>query len=285
MTGGRIAATMALLVALAAGAAVLATIGWRAFGPAVMTATPSPPAEPLPTILASGLWSGAAPAPTANGGGDAVPRIAGDIRLLGVFAERGGAGYALFRVAEGPRLVARGQDVSAGVRLSAVRPDGVTLTESGSDRTMVLRADKQLPPAAPGSASAGVGATVAPVRPAATATRNPACAPPPGFKGSVLRLNAELFQGIVAKPETWATMVAAERGALVVRDDSGFIAMLAMKKQDRLEQANGIALAAPEDVVGAVLRPLSGNQPVRITGTRDGAPREWLLLNAGACPA
>jgi hypothetical protein len=61
--------------------------------------------------------------------------------------------------------------------------------------------------------------------------------------------------------------------------------MLAMKKQDRLEQANGIALAVPEDIVGAVLRPLSGNQPVRITGTRDGAPREWLLLNAGACPA
>ena len=126
---------------------------------------------------------------------------------------------------------------------------------------------------------------MAPVRTAAPAARNPACVAPAGFKGSVLRLNAELFQGIVAKPETWVAMVAAERGALVVRDDSGFIAMLAMKKQDRLEQANGIALAAPEDIVGAVLRPLAGNQPVRITGTRDGVPREWLLLNAGACPA
>ncbi len=285
MTTGRVAAIVALLVALATGAIVAAMIGWRALGPAALTATPGAPVEPLPTILASGLWSGAAPAPAATGGADAAPRSVGDLRLLGVLAERDGAGFALFRVAEGPRLVARGQDITTGVRLTAVRPDGVSLLDSGGEHTMVLRADKQAPPALPGSAPAVGGTTVAPVRATATPARNPACVAPPGFKGSVLRLNAELFQGIVAKPETWVAMVAPERGALVVRDDSGFIAMLAMKKQDRLEQANGIALAAPEDIIGAVLRPLAGNQPVRITGTRDGAPREWLLLNAGACPA
>lgn len=281
MTAGRIAATGALLLALAAGAAVVAAFGWRALGPSALSATPGIPKDPLPTILASGLWSGAAP--VADGRTEAAPRLAGDARLLGVFAERDGAGYALFRLADGPKLVKRGQEVMAGLRLTAVRPDGVTLSDSGGERTLVLRADKQAPAAPPGAAPAAAGATITPVRTAAA--RNPACAPPPGFKGSVLRLNAELFQGIVAKPETWAAMVASERGALVVRDDSGFIAMLAMKKQDRLEQANGIALAAPEDVVGAVLRPLAGNQPVRITGTRDGAPREWLLLNAGTCPA
>ena len=70
----------------------------------------------------------------------------------------------------------------------------------------------------------------------------------PGFKGTVLRLNAELFQGIIAKPESWTALVAPERGALAVRDESGFITMLAMKKGDRLEQANGVALAVPEDV-------------------------------------
>ncbi len=284
MTVGRVVATAALLVAMAVGAGVIATIGWRLLGPAVTTPMPGTSAEPLPTILASGLWSGAAPVPAITGV-DAAPHVTGDIRLLGVFAERDGAGYALFRVTAGPRLVARGEEVSAGVRLSAVRPNGVTLTEGGNDRTMVLRGEKQPPPAAPRSAPTTVGATVAPVRNATVAARNPACMAPPGFKGSVLRLNAELFQGIVARPETWVAMLAPERGALVVRDDSGFIAMLAMKKQDRLEQANGIALAAPEDIVGAVLRPLSGNQPVRITGTRNGAPREWLLLNAGACPA
>jgi hypothetical protein len=69
-----------------------------------------------------------------------------------------------------------------------------------------------------------------------------------------------------------------------VRDQSGFVTMLAMKKGDRLEQANGVALAVPDDVVRAVLKPLAAQQPVRVIGTRDGAPREWLLLNAGSCP-
>jgi len=44
-------------------------------------------------------------------------------------------------------------------------------------------------------------------------------------------------------------------------------------------------LSAPDDVIGAVLRPLASQQAVRVTGTRDGLPREWLLLNAGSCPA
>ena len=80
------------------------------------------------------------------------------------------------------------------------------------------------------------------------------------------------------------TVVNAPK-VMAVRDDSGFVAMLAMKKGDRLLQANGVPLRAPDDVIGAVLRPLASQQPVRVTGTRDGAPREWLLLNAGSCPA
>ena len=71
---------------------------------------------------------------------------------------------------------------------------------------------------------------------------------------------------------------------MTVRDDSGFSAMLAMKKGDRIEQANGIALRAPDDIVTAVLRPLTAGQAVRLVGSRGGAPREWLLLNAGTCP-
>ena len=98
----------------------------------------------------------------------------------------------------------------------------------------------------------------------------------------MLRLNAELFQGIIAKPESWAALVVPDQGALAVRDDSGFVTMLAMKKGDRLLQANGVALSAPDDVVSAVLRPLAAQQPVRVMGTRDGQPREWLLLNAGS---
>lgn len=279
----RIAAGGALLLALIAAALVVASVGWRVLGPAPVPTAPGAAAEPLPTILASGLWGGAAdatPVPV-----DAAPRTITDVRLLGVMAERNGAGYALFRLPDGPRFVGRGQDVTEGLRLTAVRPEGVTLRDRGSDRTMELRADPKAPvPPASTSTSAAIAAAPAGGTRVA-AIRNPVCTPPAGFKGAVLRLNAELFQGIVAKPESWTALVMPDRGALVVRDDSGFIAMLAMKRQDRLEQANGIALAAPEDIVGAVLKPLAGQQAVRITGMRDGAPREWLLLNAGTCPA
>jgi len=283
MTNGwpnRMAAASALLLAMLAGAFTIASLGWRVLGPAPVPAAPAAVLEPLPTILASGLWSGAATAEPVPA--DTTARVATDVRLLGVVAERNGAGYALFRLPDGPRFVGRGQDVTDGLRLVEVRPDGVTLLDRGSERTMQLRADAR-PPVPP--APATVAAAITPVGAKVAAMRNPACAPPAGFKGAVLRLNAELFQGIVSKPESWTALVTPDRGALVVRDDSGFIAMLAMKRQDRLEQANGIALAAPEDIVGAVLKPLAGQQAVRITGTRDGAPREWLLLNAGTCPA
>ncbi len=57
-----------------------------------------------------------------------------------------------------------------------------------------------------------------------------------------------------------------------------------MKAGDRMVQANGIALTAIDDVLTAVVKPLVASQPVRLTGTRDGKSREWLFLNAGACP-
>lgn len=284
MTGdwpNRLAASGALVLALIAGALLMASVGWRVLGPATVPTAPAAAAEPLPTILASGLWSGAQDAGPAPA--DAGPRLTTEVRLLGVVAERNGAGYALFRLPDGPRFIGRGQDVTDGLRLTAVRPDGVTLRERGNERTLLLRAETKAPvPPTPASA---IAATTATGGTKVAAVRNPACTPPAGFKGAVLRLNAELFQGIVAKPESWTALVTPDRGALVVRDDSGFIAMLAMKRQDRLEQANGIALAVPEDIVGAVLKPLAGQQAVRITGSRDGAPREWLLLNAGTCPA
>jgi hypothetical protein len=99
----------------------------------------------------------------------------------------------------------------------------------------------------------------------------------------VLRLNAELVGGIAAQPETWATLTVADRGALAIRDESGFATMLAMKKGDRVEQGNGIALRAPDDIVNAVLRPLASGQSVLLTGTRAGVAHQWLLQNAGIC--
>jgi hypothetical protein len=222
-------------------------------------------------LLASGLF--AAPAPIAGAAVAPEATLAtGDTRLLGVFAESGGKGFALFRVPAGSKLVAVGQEVVPGATLLAVGPDGVTVRDAGGERRIPLRA----------SAAAALVAPIKSAR-AGTSPRGAACSVPAGFKGDVLRLNAELVGGIAGQPETWAAFAMADRGALTIRDDSGFATMLAMKKGDRVEQGNGIALRAPDDLVNAVLRPLAAGQPVLLTGTRAGAAHQWLLQNAGTC--
>ena len=104
------------------------------------------------------------------------------------------------------------------------------------------------------------------------------------FSGSILKLHAELLDGLIAQPESWRSMFAADNGSLVVREDGGFALMLGLARGDRIAQANGIALQQPDDVTGAVLRPLAASQPVRIAGSRNGQPREVLAVNASACP-
>jgi len=108
------------------------------------------------------------------------------------------------------------------------------------------------------------------------------CAPPAGFRGTVVRLNAELLGGVGADSIQWPTLLSPSAGGLVVRSDNGFGAMLGLKTGDRLTQANGIALTAPDDVATAIVRPLVANQGVRLIGARDGATQELWLANA-AC--
>jgi len=259
-------AALAVIGAIGLLAIVLAWWGWRWFGPAATRFVPAGPQDPALALLASGLFAAPAGLPAAA---DTSARAApGEARLLGVLAEEGGNGYGLFRLPAGPKLVAAGREISAGTVLVSVESDGVTVRDAGGQRRLVLRA----------GAAAPAAKTVA-----KAATGSAACLPPPGFKGDVLRLNAELVGGIVSQPDTWAALAVAEGGALAVRDDSGFSAMLAMQKGDRIEQANGIALRAPDDVVAAVLRPLAAGQSVRLVGSRGGIPREWLLQNAGTC--
>jgi len=121
---------VAMIAALGVLALVIAQWGWQWFGPAPAT---------LDRVTASGDDArriteahlfGAAPAVQA---GAAAP-ASGDLRLLGIIAERDGRGYALFRSARGPLLASAGQDIGAGVRLEAVRPDGVTLMDGGARR-------------------------------------------------------------------------------------------------------------------------------------------------------
>jgi hypothetical protein len=260
-------AGVALVLAAIMLAVALGWWGWRWFGPAPADFVPAAPPEAALALPASGLF--AAPAGSAAAAEAPARPASGEMRLLGVMAEESGKGFALFRLPGGPKLVAAGQAVADDVTLVSVQRDGVTVRDGGGERRLGLRV-AAVAPLVKTVAKAGTG--------------NVACAPPAGFKGDTLRLNAELVGGIVAQPDAWTALAAAERGALTVRDDSGFSTMLAMKKGDRIEQANGIALKAPEDIVNAVLRPLTAGQPVRLMGTRGGLPREWLLLNAGTCP-
>jgi hypothetical protein len=266
--GWRLAAGLALLVALALLALVLAHWGWRWFGPTPVALSPAAPAaDPVQQIAGARLFGAAAPAQVS-----AEAPTGGDLRLLGVFAERDEKGYALFRQgARGAFLVAAGADVSSGVRLDAVRPGGVTLLENGTRREIVLR-----PAAAPKAKQAPAGAGAPKL--------SAACSPPAGFSGPVVRLNAELLSGMIRAPETWQALLQAAPGALVVRDQSGFAGMMSLKAGDRVERANGVALMIPDDVASAVLQPLTKSQQVWVSGTREGKPQHWLYLNAGACP-
>jgi hypothetical protein len=151
----------------------------------------------LPPFSRPGSCARQAPAPPAEAKKE-ESTLTGDTRLLGVFAERDGRGYALFRLSSGPRLVGQGQEIAQGATLVAVRPDGITIRDAGGERRVALRGEP--PPK-----------TRRLRRSAAKSSRNPACVPPPGFKGAILRLNAELFQGIIGKPESWAAIVVATR--------------------------------------------------------------------------
>ena len=262
----RALATVVLVAALALLAIVLAHWGWLWFGPAPL----SLPAErsdgdPVRRIADAHLF-GAAAAPATR-----EPSVAiGELRLLGVFAERDGAGYALFRAgSRGALFVAAGGEVAPGTRLETVAPDGVTLVQKGARRELALR---------PTRATEGNRVAAAPIRSAA-------CAAPSGFSGPVVRLNAELLSGMIAAPDSWKALVEPAPGGLVVRDQSGFAGMMGLRSGDHVERANGIALALPEDVAGTVLRPLTRSQQLWVTGTRDGKPQQWLYLNAGACPS
>ena len=145
-----------------------------------------------------------------------------------MFAESGGAGYALFRLADrGPVLVKAGGEIASGVTLVEVRPSGVRIRDHGEPRDIELRSASAAPAAAPGKAAAPRGAT------------RVACTPPAGFKGPIYRLNAELLTGVASRPESWQALLAPVAGGLAVRDGSGFAAMLGMKSRDRLSRSGG----------------------------------------------
>jgi len=279
---GRPVRIVATLVAFALFAWVLAQAFLRLTAPTPAAMHAPAPAQPVATILASGLWSGAAAPSAAPVSASAAETFA----LLGVMAERDGGGYAVVRSRSGARVVAPGGEIVPGVTLVGVDAHQVRVRDGGGERTVELRrVSTPVPPPGKGVASQVVSAPRASAAPTlATRATSAACAAPAGFRGPVLKLHAELVEGLVAQPESWRALLAPEDGALVVRDEGGFATLLGLARGDRLTVANGVALQDTDDLVAAVLKPLIASQPVRIAGLRAGQPREILVLNAGACP-
>ncbi len=257
-----------MLAALGLLAIVLAHWGWRWFGPAPVVIAPSDTQGDYTRRIGSAhLFGTRVPvAPAAE-----PSAKSGELRLLGVFAQQDGRGYALFRSARGPLLAAAGTDVVPGVRVEAVWPGGVTLIESGARREIALRS--------------GAAADKTRTATAASGKKPATCAAPVGFAGQVVRLNAELLSGMIKVPDTWKALLQPGPGGLIVRDQSGFAGMMGLHNGDHVERANGIALAIPEDIGATVLQPLTRSQSVWVTGIRDGKAQQWFYLNAGACPA
>jgi hypothetical protein len=261
-----------LLATLAAAlflAWVIAYWGWRWLTPPSPHVLPTEPRDPVAALAASG-WL-AAGTPVAATGAVPLSTLSGDVRLLGVFAEADGGGYALFRLPGGPRLVKKGAEIASGSTLVDIEPWTIRVRDAGGERTIALG------PVATAQA-------VASPRSGPAARNGIACTPPTGFRGQVVKLNAELLQGLATQPDALRAIVTPVAGGMSVRDDSGFAQMIGLKHGDQVRLANGIPLTSADDVMAAVLTPLIANQQVRLSGTRDGQAREMLLLNAGTCP-
>jgi len=270
----RFVSALATFAAACALALVIAYWGWQLFGPAVVHIPAPAPADPAATIIAANLFHGCEAAAGVSAPADAV--LAGDARLLGIIAEPQQKGYALFRLPSGPKLVAQGETIATGVTLVSVQPDAITIRDGAGERRFVLRPSATS--TSPSSKTSMPSDADIRARPTATAT----CAPPAGFRGTVVRLNAELLGGLAGDAAPWRALVASGPDGLVVRDNGGFGAMLGLKSGDLIAQANGIALRVPDDVTSAVIHPLIANQGVRLVGSRDGAKQELWLANV-AC--
>ncbi len=274
----RLAALAATVTALAALCLVVATWFWRIATPAPTLPPPAAVPESAALLIAAAAPFGRADPvpPVAAGPSTIASTLPADARLLGVLAGAGGKGQALFRLPDrGPVLVDVGAEVAAGAELIAVFPDRVRVRDGGETREILLRP-------APGAA---LVTRAAPASAARSGADRSACAAPPGFKGNIYRLNAELLGGLAAQPDTWKPLLTASSAGLRISEGGGFAAMLGLKPGDSLREANGIRLTAAADLIVAVVKPLQGNQAVRVKAVRDGSDLELLLVNASACGA
>ena len=122
----RVAVALATFAAAAALACVVAYWGWQLIAPAPIHIAPAEPANPAATIIAANIFRGRSEPKASSVEASAL--LPNDTRLIGIVAERSGRGYALFRGTSGPRLVAAGEEILAGVTLVSIDTSEVTQT-------------------------------------------------------------------------------------------------------------------------------------------------------------
>jgi hypothetical protein len=266
----RVLAALATLVAGAALACVAAYWGWQLLGPAAVRVPSSGPVNPAATIIAANLF-GNDGSPTPNAIAD--PALGADTKLLGIITESGERGYALFRLPTVRNSSRRARDCAR--RDACVHSRRRDDSRRCGERRPVAQQRAAAGRAAVPAAAANVRMAAASTRATPSATRRPRIS-------RHRRAAQRRIAGRRARIRFRRSVAVAIEGGLVVRSDNGFGAMLGLKTGDRLAQANGIALAAPDDVAAAIVRPLVANQGVRLIGARDGATQELWLANV-AC--
>ena len=199
--------------------------------------------------------------------------LQGDARLLGVFAERDGEGYALFRSPDrGPLLVRGGQDIAQG-RDARSRCAATACAFATTARCARSRC------ATAGRASTGAGA---PTATRASAAPRAACAPPAGFKGPSSGSTPSCWPASTRSRTAGRRCSSPDNGGLAVRDDSGFAAMLGMSaRRSHRRRPTASRWQRPTTSLVAVVRPLVASQPVRVAGTRDGKPARVAVRQRG----
>lgn len=261
LKGQRLLVVVLNLLALAVLCWIAAYWIWRWFAPALVLSAISLPSSELsiPPGSLFGAVNRSSPSTTA-----ATSTAASDYRLLGVFSESGGQGYALFQLAERKsKLVKQGQEIKSGVILRKVESDAIQVEEKSDLRRIALRENsKSLLTARPTSQICPLAA---------------------GELQQAYLLRSELLEGLTGNKEIWAALLQPAADALIVKDEGSVGKLLGLQAADRLERSNGVQLANLEDVSRYIIQPLQQHQVVRISGTRQTKKREWIFLDAALC--
>jgi len=245
---------------------VLAYWFWHWSAPSPAPRALSIPEAPAAVVAESGIF-GRGETPASAVAGATEPSAGTQPRLIGVLAEAEGRGWALLKLSQGGvKLLREGQEVEPGVRLEKVLPATVEISGPGGRKTLGLRAPES-PRIALAQKSAAAGA----------------CPLSGDEKKRAYFVRPELLPGLAQSLDTARRLFRQEGGAWVVNQSDPALAALGLAAGDRIEKSNGVALHTEDLLRSAIVEPVMQSRTLRLTGTREGKPREWIYVNAALC--